>query len=371
VYGRLDSLEQQVFQRNMASGRMITERLDLMEQKLLGQRHSGESVDTRLKRIEDTLRPIQNRYAQGYYPPQPVNPAPQTFTYPTPAPAATPPSSARPNVQIGSGFSSNSSMTFSQDMLDMLPPDIRQQLQGSASTMGAPVQRYQSSSQSGLGGWNTRGAQTAIGNGSVIIREETMNNGIGGFPGFGFNSSGFSSFGGSGFGTPMYGLPSTTFSQPLDRFGNPLPYSGYTTVNPGFGRPGYVVPNGLGVPNRQNRQFMAPGGAGYQIMGPDGVVDTNMLQRLNQMERRVYGQPQPNMPYYNRLNQLEMSMLGQSFHGYSDVDRMNNLIQADTAQRLGRRMGRGFLGQLGRTAGSMMLGVPLSPVYPGAPVTTW
>jgi hypothetical protein len=238
------------------------------------------------------------------------------------------------NIRIGSTFGSNSQYQFSQELLDMLPNDVRSQMMGSTTTTGGgtgPVLRSQRSSQS----------YTASAPGSVIIQETRE---YSGFPML--NNSTTITQSRNLFTTPGgFSSQSGSFSSPLPSIGGPPAIANsYPTVNP------YAPPPGMASPYGYPNAYGAP----Y-------AMDPVLMQQLNSLEMSVFGQVNPYAPVAARLNQLEMTMLGQVYAGYSEQDRLNNLQRAYQVQGLGRALGKGKLGKVGRTAGSLLYGIPMPP----------
>jgi hypothetical protein len=271
-YSRLDQLEKNVFGAPTGSGALVTERLDALERRLYGQTFSQESVDRRLSRLDSRFRINQPTMANRRGNAQ---------------------TGRGQNVQVGAGFSSNSTMQFSQDLIDMLPPQMRGQIQaGQVSTSGSSAMR------SGVpltGAGRVQLPSTAVGNGVTIEQTtETF-----GFPAgssvFGTTTQ-YGTYGygpGLGFGTNAY-----------------TPYGTRMTTTPYGGYGGYN--GGLGYPN------------------------------------------------YQQLDWLERQTFGYSNAGVGYAQRMAALQRAQQAQSLGQIMGNGTAGKIGRIAGSMLLGVPMT-----------
>ncbi|MGE0201180.1 MAG: hypothetical protein AB7P76_09445 [Candidatus Melainabacteria bacterium] len=157
TYTKLSSLEKTLLNGRTNDGMLITERLDILEREMLGYTKAGESVDTRLNRL---LRGYQSRagtpynrpyvpysaYSQGYVPDTDsagypgagavANPAVvtrSTTTYANPF-TGSQTTVHRQNIQIGAGMSSISSYNYSPELVQMLPPAARQQMQGNTTT---------------------------------------------------------------------------------------------------------------------------------------------------------------------------------------------------------------------------------------------
>lgn len=344
IYLKLDVLERFNFNGQTYPGKLLSERVDSLEKKNYGSVFSGEAMEKRLNRLMTTLQNQlgQNQPGNGDSASYQENPMTQSRPQIQPSPSSSynnsVPDRRRQNVQIGSGMSSSSSYQYSQEMLDMLPRDIRNQLQGNAtsSMVGSSAISSSGMGSSSLGSWNTRRSSgyTTSAPGTVIIQEERTMSYPGGLPGF----STFSQ-------QPMQyrnyysvpGVQSGLGGTPL----NNLPQNAYPQV----------YPQAMGIP-----QAMAPYGG---LPSGGYTVDPAVLQQLNNLEINMFGQVNAYAPVPLRLNQLEATLLGQNFTGYSDADRINNLQRAYQLQSVGRSLGNGKLGQMGRTAGSMLFGVPM------------
>jgi hypothetical protein len=226
-----------------------------------------------------------------------------------PSPYGNQSATPRQNIRIGSTFGSNSRSQFSQDMLNMLPDDVRAQMQGGGVSTGMS----QGTVAMGMGGVTTSS-------------QSTFNNGWGGTSTRNSTQTYTSS------------APGTVIIQE-------------TREIPGY-QNWYTPPGGIINP-------MVPG-AGMPYMNQT-MVDPAVAQLVGQLELRAYGQMNPYAPLPMRLNQLEASILGQNLSNWSTTDRLNNLQRAIQMQSLGQTLGNGRLGQVGRAAGSVLLGVPMNP----------
>jgi uncharacterized membrane protein YgcG len=320
---KLSTLERFTFNGQTFPDRLMSERLDKLEREHFGSMFSHESVDARVNRL---LNGFQQSTARGGG--RSAYPTASQPNYPAPPQVASPPaaSASRQNIRIGSSIGSTSSHQYSQDLMDMLPNDLRYQMQGGqVGGMGGMSSRsssYSGFSQGGFsgGGFSSRRSSSGVvgaAPGTVIIEEQTTMH-----PNF------------------------QTFSNPAQQSRNLFTQPGGTAL----GMPGAVPMNPMG-------QGMMP-----QAMVPGmGMVDPGVLQLLNNLEMQTFGQVNPYAPVPMRLSQLEASLLGQNLTGHSDVDRLNNLQRATQMQGLGRALGNGRLGQVGRTAGSLLFGVPMPP----------
>lgn len=352
VYLKLDAIEKAMLNGKSNTGKLLTERVDILEKMAFGTTSSADNLDNRVNRL---IANFENGYGGGYQnrPPvqsrQPIQQR-ESSNYgnsgggygPSYGGTGTKPSQ---NIRIGSTFGSNSQYQYSQDLLDMLPNDVRPQIQGAGPAPGqiqpgrGPAISSQSSSQS----------YTASGPGTVIIQESTE---YSGFPGFG-------------------GMGGRTVTQSRNLFTNPGGYSqSYSSTLPSIGMPpnigspyptvnpyGQVVGgNPYGNPYNNANPYQN----GYQNnYNPGFGLDPILQQQLNNMEVGMFGQANPYAPLPARLNQLEASIFGQNFVGYSEQDRINNLQRAYQTQSIGKNLGNGRLGKVGRAAGSLLYGIPM------------
>jgi hypothetical protein len=375
VYLKLDALERVAFLESNynGSGKLITERLDALEKKAYGSTHSGESVDTRVKRLIGTYEyPYNGASTQS----RPAAASRPSFQAPS--------SSGRQNIQIGSGFSSNSTYHYSPELLEMLPNDVRAQVSTQSSGNGTTT--YQSNAQ----------GFTSSAPGTVIIEERTV------YPGFqtysnqplqyqnhysspygaGSYSSGYSSgLSSGGFssgsttyspvpnfnsGIPSFSAPQNLYAPPSSITTQPGGITSYTYTEPlsPFGQQSTYTTNPY-TTNSYNT--VSPYGNGFPSYGNFYAGDPAVLQALNNLELNVYGRINTQLPVPNRLDQLEINILGQSYVGYPDAERINNLQRAYQAQALGKKLGNGKLGKVGRGLGSLLYGVPMTPPATAAP----
>jgi hypothetical protein len=186
-------------------------------------------------------------------------------------------SSSRPqNVQIGAGFSQHSQIQFSQDLMDMLPNDVKSQLQSQTGT-------------------------TITGPGTVIIeKSETQ------YPGF-------QTYGGQ----PIqyynyYGTPNTKIQS-----------QSTTTV---------IQPNGGTVVYGYNPVAGA-------MPNPAYVGDPAFLQQLNSVEANVFGRVDAMLPIQTRLNNLEMAVLQKTQPNLPEVERLNTVFRSWKIQQISQVIG--------------------------------
>jgi hypothetical protein len=352
TYAKVGAMEQRFFNGKSYSGELLSQRLDRLESQAYGRAYAGESVDTRVNRLLGAYRVAPKRRSVANDLLRQPDPAkwqsPPAVGYSgsflsssrggnsaynnsggyasssSSTSYGTPPAAnqgmASKNVQIGSGFSSTSTSSygFSPEMMSMLPPNMQQQLAGTA------VQQQQQSSST-----------TVVGApGTVITQQSTT------YPGF-------QTYGGPPIQTyNYYGNPGGGQTQSTTTVIQPDGSQLVTTNYPG----GSTLPaNPNGLPN------------------PAYVGDPVLLQNLGNLELNVYGQVDMTDPVYVRLGKLENAMLGQVYQGYPDAQRLANLQKAYQLQSVGRLLGKGKAANLGRTAGSLLFGMPMNT--PGASAT--
>jgi hypothetical protein len=328
VYTKVDALERKFFNAPANPNALLTERLDRLETKVYGRTYSGESIDTRVNRLLmayriDTPTGVQPRppfQSRRLYQPSPESVTqyynPSVSTPPMPTQTAPAPQ----NIQIGAGLSENSTYHFSPEMMSMLPPGVRNQL-GAGQSTGTVVSSP----------------------GTVVMQSTTT-----GYPGM--PTSGFQTYGGA----PIqyynyYGSPAATQSQTTT-----------TVIQPNGGTAVYSYPGATAVPGNPNG-----------LPNPAYVGDPAFLQGLNNLEINVYGQVNVVEPVYVRLGRLESTLLSQMYPAYPPEQRLANLQKAYQLQSIGKLLGKSKAADVGRTAGSALLGIPLNtpnPVtLPGAP----
>lgn len=309
VYAKLDALEGALIPDQRNGHMMITERLDKLEAVAFGYKHSGESVDMRLNRL---LQGYQTRYAKPNYN-QSSYAATNTFDGITPNQPPREISSYRPNIQIGAGMMSTTQSSmgggFSPEMMSI----IRQQTGSNTTSM--PSQQYSSTTQynNGWGGTTQSSSTSTVFGppGTTITEERTVMQ-----PTYSYNN-GYNMV--PGYAPTQPGVTYQSYTTTVDQFGNrvrtPVAYMG----NP------------------------------------------QVLQQLADTEIRVFGQVNTADTMPMRLMMLENKVLGQSYPGYSDVDRLNNINKGLQYQSLGKTFGNSKAADIGRSAGSMLLGIPLAP----------
>ena len=367
TYTKVGVLEKRLFNGRTYDGELLTQRLYRLESKSYGRDYSGQSIDTRVNRLLSAYKtptqhslttnrplltqpdpakwrsPSQVGYTGSFLSPAARSPGTggrgySTGTNGTPYPSGdTPlpnsngsgylapvqPNSASQNIQIGGGFNSASSTSthFSPEMLAMLPPGVQQQLGG--STM-----QQQSST-------------TIMGAPGTVITQETTT-----YPGF-------QTYGGPPITTYNYfGNPAVTSSNAqIDPTGTmQLPTQSTITVIQPNGMPSIIqnpaYPNGSGTLNG--------------LPTPVYVGDPAILNGLNNLEMNLYGQVNPIESVPVRLSKLETVILGQVYMGYPDDQRLGQLQKAYQIQSVGRLLGKSKAANIGRTAGSMLFGVPMN-----------
>lgn len=255
IYSKVEALERRFFNRTNTRI-LLSERLEQLELKAYGKSYAGESIDTRVNRLINQFRVADSQ---------------------------TPPSSrrtARQNVQIGAGFQQNSQIQFSQDLLNMLPDDVRAQLQNQ--------------SQSG----------TAIGGTGTVIIEQNSTSQYPGFQQYG--------------GAPLqyynyYGSPNVTIEQRTT-----------TTV---------IQPDG----NRMVYSYNTPGA----LTNPAYVGDPAFLQQLNSVEINVFGRVDSMQPIQTRLLNLEMAVLRKTQPHLPPPERLDAVFRAWKIRQIGQVLGTG------------------------------
>ncbi|MDX2084009.1 MAG: hypothetical protein SFZ03_01300 [Candidatus Melainabacteria bacterium] len=301
AFTNLGAMEQYWFGRTFPD-LLVTERLDLLERKALGQTFDGESISTRLQRL-DSRRPRASAMgspgvSQGMQP-QGAQSRPAVLSR---MPYASMPYASGSSAPTGLGSA------YSPEMLQMLPPHLRQQM---------------------LGGYSQGG--TVLSAPSVVI-----------LPPVSRQTTTFQTFGTASNGVPIqqqysgsvatpFGVTTTTRQQQVQLQGGGSVVYEETVEQPAYG--------------------------GYPVA-------TSVLQQLMSLETQVLGQPQTTgtLPY--RLDRLEAAVLGQNYTGYPTEQRLAQVQRAYQLQAAGQKLGQGTWGKLGRTAGSVLLGVPLSPPAP-------
>lgn len=325
VYSKIDALEKRFFNGKTMPNDLLTQRLERLEGQAFNRNYNGESVDTRLNRL---LKGFElelgnnNSYAQAgrdssFSVPQIVQPG-----YASPQIVASKPSLPQ-NIQIGAGFSSQSTHRFSPEMMSMLPPEVRAQWLSSSSERNSSA--------------------TSI-PGLILTPQDSVVGGAGGYPGFHqMNGSQQPLQYYNYYGSPASGLvqqtQTTTVLQP----------DGSSIV---YGYPG------AGSLTGTNQQ------AGNA--NPAYIGNPQFLQTLGNLEISVFGQPDVIEPVSIRLGRLESAILGQIYVGYAEEQRLSNLQKAYRLQSIGRLLGKGKAASVGKTAGSLLLGVPLTPPAPVA-----
>jgi hypothetical protein len=322
IYSKLNALEQHHFNGQSTPNALITERLDRLELKAYGKTFNGQSVDNRVARL---LNPYQsNRNANrntpssqsslsrpGFQPRPGYQSASSTWqSSNTNSTSSAPPQ----NIQIGGGFSSNSSYSFSPEMMSMLPPQVRSQLAGSNA-----------SSMTNTG--------TVIGSpGTVVIERQSMGNaGV---------ASGFQTYGNAPIQNyNYYSSPNGTVTQSQSTTVI-QPYGGQTTLETTTS--GYPAPYYVG--------------------------DPAFLQSLNQLEINVFKQVNTVEPVPVRIGRLEASLLGQMYPALPEQQRLANLEKTYRLQAVSKLLGQSKGANVGRGVGSLFLGVPLNGPNPINPM---
>ncbi|HEY9686061.1 MAG TPA: hypothetical protein V6C52_03705 [Coleofasciculaceae cyanobacterium] len=333
VYTKVEAMERRLLEDKTYPNELLTERLDRLERRIYGKSYSGESIDFRLSRLvknfevaENGTQPRPAFQSRPGYQSAPHRIADSSGASTSLSRPATP--SPPQNIVIGSSIGQTSSHQYSQEMLDMLPADIRAQLGGKIS------------GQSG---------STVIGAPSTVIIERQ---------------------------TPVY----SGFQQ--YGTGSPIQYYNY------YGQPGVqtqsqttttvIQPDGSSVVYGYQGNNTLPGNV-QTLPNPAYVGDPAFLQQLGNLELNLFGQVNTMEPVYIRLGKLETAMTGQIYPSYAPTQRLTNLQKTYQMQSIGRLLGNGKAGNIGRAAGSTILGVPLTQppagtvpptvnIYPYSPV---
>ena len=299
VYTKLDALERHLFNGKSHPNALLTERLDRLEKSRFNRTFGGESVDTRLNRLMAQYQSsngsqVANR--PGFQERQPYQPS---ASQPYGTTGGNPP--PRQNIQIGSGFSSNSSYSFSPEMRSMLPPSVQGQMNNmSPSTV-------------------------------VVERQQ-------------FGTPGFQNY---NPGAPIqhynyYGAPGTqTQSQ-----------SSTTIIQPNGSQVVYGYPGAQAAPGMQM-------GIQNGLPNPAYAGDPAVFQSIGRLETQVFGQVNTVEPMPVRLGKLESKVMGQMFPGLPDTQRLENLEKAHQQQAINKLLKNNQ--GIGRGSGGFSIGVPIGP----------
>jgi len=341
---KVTALEKKFFNGKSYSGELLTQRLNRLESKSYGRTYGGEGVNTRVNRLLSAYRigsaPASTANSMLRQPDPAKWQSPEAVGYngsflsqrggsgysSASAPSASsynPP--ATQNIQIGAGIGSMSSTSgtyggYSQDMISMLPQGMQQQVTG--------------------GGMQQQSSTTAVGApGTVITQQSTT------YPGF----------------QPYGNQPFQTYSY----YGNPTVQSqtqSTTTV---------IQPDGSSVTSPTTIVTQPGGQIGQPLGTPLGTVmngmpvsgyagDPNVFQALGNLEINLYGQIDMMNPVPLRLSRLESALLHQVYPALPDAQRVANLQRAYQLQSVGSMLGNSKAANIGRAAGGMLFGVPLS-----------
>lgn len=320
TYTKIELLEQSVFGGQTYPQKLLTERLDSLEQKVLGYTKSGMSVDTRVNALLVARSKAQTAQARPPIQPRPTNVMPPgNGAYYTMEDAQR--QSAQQNsgfrnqnIQIGAGMSSTTTgMQYSPELIQMLPNDLRQQIYTQQqSGYSTPSSEYRSSSST-----------TIMAPPGTVITEEITR-------------------------YPQYpGIQ--TFPNGTQTYTPPIQYKSY-----------YSIPGNMG-PQTINPQITPPSvmSNGVQVVTPQAPVYTGnpmVIQQLAELEAKIFGQVDAVNSVPARLIKLEATMTGRAYTNYSDEDRVNNLIKVYQYQTFGKILGDNKAGG----AGSAVLGIPLN-----------
>ncbi|MBY0449714.1 MAG: hypothetical protein K2X01_03720 [Cyanobacteria bacterium] len=301
AYGQISELEQDIFRGKTFPDKLITQRLDALEAKLYGRPFSGESVDHRISRL---LIDWQRRQNPNYQQPVPAN---QYFNPVIPQNRPLPPGrySAYGFTQTPSTVTPESNFQYfgPAKPTRSLSPEILNML---------PNDVRQNLAQQGI----------SSGNG---VTTQQYTNQILTSPG-----------------------QVITQNQSQTQY---LPYGGtmITTTESYGGQQTTILPNTV-------------------YTGTLSPTDPEVISTLNNLEIQLFGTASPpTTSISTRLSLLETKLTGQSLSGlgYTEQDRLSQLIRTAQAQQLGRSLGNGKLGKIGRSLGSVLMGVPLNPPQNG------
>jgi hypothetical protein len=349
AYAKVSALEKKILNGRTYSGELLTQRLDRLETRAYGKTYAGQGVETRVNRLISAYRvtpkaapSVPNDLLRQPDPAKWQSPQHQGYTGSflsqrggtanyggSPGSISPAPAPAPQNIQIGAGFgqSTTSSGTYggySQEMISMLSPGMQQQL--------------------GVGGTQQQ-SSTVIGAPGTVITQETTS-----YPAF------------QPYGQPYGGQPFQTYNY----YGNPQIQSqtqSTTTV---------IQPNGATVTGPTTTVITQPGmSTGLNgLPTPVYIGDPTVLQTLGNLEANLYGAVDLVNPVSIRLNRLETSLLQQIYPSLPDAQRVANLQRAYQLQSVGNMLGKSKAANIGRAAGSMLFGVPLTPGMVGTPVGT-
>ncbi len=306
AYGQISELEQDIFRGKTFPDKLITQRLDALEAKLYGRPFSGESVDHRISRLLIDWQRRQNPNSPQSSPANPYfNPIiPQNRPLPPGRYSAFGTTQTATPVAPESNFQYFGPAKPSRS----LSPDILNML---------PNDVRQNLAQQGIGANNGVSTQQYTNQiltspGQVITQNQTQ----------------------------------TQY----------LPYGGTMTVTTeSYGNGYYGGQQTTTLPNTVYTGTLSP-------------TDPEVISTLNNLEIQLFGAASPpTTSISTRLSLLETKLTGQSLSGlgYTEQDRLSQIIRTAQAQQLGRSLGNGKLGKIGRSLGSVLMGVPLTPPQNG------
>jgi hypothetical protein len=244
VYTKVEALERRFFNQSSNARVMLTERLDQLEQRAYGRTYSGESIDTRVNRLMSQFM-VAKASSQ-------LN---SRLTHQQPQVIYDGSNAVPQNVQIGTGFSQNSQIRFSQDLMNMLPDDVKSQLQNQTGT--------------------------------VVVEQSKTTGTYPGFQTYSGQPIQYYNYYGMPGGTQVQSQTTTTVIQP----------NGGTVVY------GYNTPGAM-----QNPAYVGDPAFLQQLNSVEanvfGRVDTMLpvQNRLQNLEMAMLGKTQPNLPESERLH---------------------------------------------------------------------
>lgn len=122
VYTKLSALESRLLGPSARhDGKLLTERLDILERKVYGFSQSG-SIQDRVDHLVQSMQPGQSAQRN-------------TASYQANTPSGS--SLRNKNIQFGVGVSSQSQYQYSPELMNMLPNDIRQRVQSGNAVQGS------------------------------------------------------------------------------------------------------------------------------------------------------------------------------------------------------------------------------------------
>ncbi len=287
----------------LSSGNLaIYSQVSTLEQQLLGHTYGGEMLSTRLSRLErhvfgapqpgsidDRMDNLMSHYRQTMSPQQeggqPYVGHPQAYT-PYHSGSSEGTYSQPQQMMIGGGMS-GSSTQFSQEFLDMMPPNIRQLYESQR------MQNYGASPQYN----STQPPQVYTGPQTWTHQSEAF---------------------------VPYNNPPSMYSNP-GIFSQSIPYNQQQT---------YTPPNPMNYPGGALGNIMPFATQTYGNMMPNYPMSgVNVMQSLTLLEDRTFGHSYDGESMFTRLNNLEQQVLGATYPQYSIQQRITQLMQHEGYQQ--------------------------------------